>query len=304
MDSSKFEEQDQEQIKISIDNPHNGERIHNGKGVDEYIFSPKMQYLATWSKEDKSIIVWTIKNELIIEYEYSLNDDDIKYHELAGISDCKQIILITGEEIIDTTTKSRQELRAQGLTKLITSIAFLENGDLAIVNGEPVYRAYIFTKSKSNNNDQWICKKSFELEKFYFCTVGQNRKLFVFYAIPSFAIMQWDLITQKFDKQYMLYSNSNLSFWSSDFKIKLNSDNTFFAIAYLTYDVEEPFYNVHVYSTKTGMMIANRKFDERLHNFCFIGSKENERLFFSGPNNKTKSYNFYLLNHYIYSQDK
>ncbi|RIB23528.1 hypothetical protein C2G38_2139706 [Gigaspora rosea] len=325
MGLSKSEEQNQERIKSSIDKQLNGKRI------DQYAISPKKQYIATFNKEDKSLCVWTIRKDLTIEYENSLNiksNSHLRSSSLAGISDCKHIILTSGRyiygsgyygkydfeiEIIDTITKSRQKLRARGLTEYIAghiaSISFLENGDLAIVKGKPVYRTYIFAKSKSNGKHQWTCKKSFELGKFYFCTIDQNRKLFVLNLSPSFVIMQWDLITQKFDKQYMLFPNSNLDHdCLVDLQMKLNSDSSLFAITYEAYakyeDRRVSFCNVYVYSTKTGRMIANRKFDEGLHNFCFIGSKEKERLLFSGPNYEKKSYNFYILNPYKRTLDK
>lgn len=108
MSSSKSEEQ-QIQISISIDEPH------GGKQISDYVFSPNMQYIATLSSKDQSIIGWTITKELTIEYGNSISADDLKsvlntregmfpgstldyvlagYRKpLEGVSECEQIIL-------------------------------------------------------------------------------------------------------------------------------------------------------------------------------------------------------------------
>ncbi|KAF0452270.1 hypothetical protein F8M41_001949 [Gigaspora margarita] len=60
---------------------------------------------------------------------------------------------------------------------------------------------------------------------------------------------------------------------------------------------------IYVYSTKSGLIVLEI-FDEKLHNYCFIESEKEERLFFSGPNHKTKSYNSYILNPHTHTLDK
>ncbi|KAF0558233.1 transient receptor potential cation channel subfamily a member 1-like [Gigaspora margarita] len=316
------------EVSISMDDAqHKGTEInpHEGKEISNYVFSPRMQNIATLSEEDKSIVVWTITEELIVKYDNTLvaNDfknvlnaskfggsfSDFRFEDIFArhkntsidISDYKQIILKLKRHddfsfdfvLIDTTTKSRQILSAQGLTETIASIAFLKKGDLTIVKGEPVYRAYIF--SKSNGKLPWTCKKSFELEKFYFCSIHQNGKLFLFFETPSFLIMQWDLTTQNFDMQYKLYSNQRVTHSRlGNLKTKLNDENTLLAVHW------DHFYScdIYVYSAKSGRIIANKTFDEELHNFCFIGSGKEERLFFSGPHHDKRSYRSYVLNPY------
>ncbi|KAF0522447.1 hypothetical protein F8M41_015550 [Gigaspora margarita] len=136
---------------------------HRGKNIDEYVFSPNMQYVVTWSVNDKSIVGWSITNDLsndlsiepinslnTDELKSLLNTDDLDKFRLKRASDCKQfIILYVGYikfAVIDITTKSRQILNVQGLKdneldQGNDDIAFLENGDLAIAKVRPVYQA-------------------------------------------------------------------------------------------------------------------------------------------------------------------
>ncbi|CAG8766719.1 15259_t:CDS:1, partial [Cetraspora pellucida] len=135
------------------------------------------------------------------------------------------------------------------------SIAFLENGDLAIVKGEPVYRVYIFSKSNSSGKHKWTCKNSIELEKSTYIEsyyISKKGKLFMSFRMP-FVVTQWDLITRKFDMQYIL--NWDLTpFDLCGLKIELNGDNTLLAMACykgLNKSI------VYIYLTKSGMMVAN-----------------------------------------------
>ncbi|KAF0337029.1 hypothetical protein F8M41_016565 [Gigaspora margarita] len=127
-----------------------------------------MQCIATLSKEDKSIVIWTITEELIFKYANSLNANNLEHalntenivksdfkfesiflsslfedlnNALTGISDCKQVIIELNYSyfefdfaIIDITTKSSQILSAHGLElERREKLAFLENSDLAVV---------------------------------------------------------------------------------------------------------------------------------------------------------------------------
>ncbi|CAG8490982.1 11009_t:CDS:2 [Cetraspora pellucida] len=292
MSSSKSEDQDQTEILID-DVPHEekNEVPHGGKKIDKYIVSPNIECIVTLSKEDKSIVVWTVTKtftkDLIVKYDCSLNFNDLEralnfdsfcknpdfkfeslfsdYRTLAGISDCKHVIIRVGTNdfemnfaIIDITTQLRQVLSAQGLEGYIDSIAFLENGDLAIVKGEPVYRAYLFSKSNSSGNHKWNCNNSIELEKSTYlktCRISKKRKLFMGFSMP-FVVTQWDLITRKFDMQYIL--NWDLIPKNLDnLKIELNGDNTLLAMVCNTLEDNSV---VYIYLTKSGMMVANSRY--------------------------------------------
>ncbi|RIB16596.1 hypothetical protein C2G38_1498531 [Gigaspora rosea] len=79
---------------------------HRGKKISKYVFSLNMQYIVTWSFDDKSIVGWSVtndlSNDLSIEHINSLNTDDLKsllntndfrFH-LKKVSDCKQYIIL------------------------------------------------------------------------------------------------------------------------------------------------------------------------------------------------------------------
>ncbi|RIB12776.1 hypothetical protein C2G38_2041546 [Gigaspora rosea] len=108
-----------DQTEISIDVPRKEKYnfLHEGKKIDKYVLSPNMKCIATLSKEDKSIAVWSITDEIIVNYDNSINVNDLehalstdkfcklpgfKYENifekvvdgvLLGISDCKQVII-------------------------------------------------------------------------------------------------------------------------------------------------------------------------------------------------------------------
>ncbi|KAF0520414.1 hypothetical protein F8M41_016344 [Gigaspora margarita] len=330
MSSSKSEESlsgDQDQTKILIDDVLHGDKNdvpHGGQEINLYFLSPNMQYIATVSREDKSLIVWTITKDLIIKYDNSLNGNDLvralnadKFCKnpdfkietlihpfyMGGISDCKQVIITRLNPeffefdfaIFDITTKSRQILSAQGLEVGKSHMFFLENGDLAIVKSDPVYRAYIFSKSNSNRKHKWICKNIVELEKFNSCHITEKGKLFLYFKIPGL-VMQWDLITRKFDMRYIL------NFGITSPRIELSFDNALLAICGSKKDDS---INVSIYLTKSGLMVATRNFDKYLSNFCFIGLGEEERLFLSFETyGEKKSRDSYILNPRTHSLDK
>ncbi|KAF0416730.1 transient receptor potential cation channel subfamily a member 1-like [Gigaspora margarita] len=303
-----------EELLIEVDAPH----PHGGKKISDYVFSPNMQYIVTWSREDQSIVGWTITKDLQLKYDNSINSEELKKiiglkpnitkfelkaiaYRLKGVSDCKQVILDLARsdpydfEIIDITTKSRQVLNAPGLKGHMYLSTFLDNGDLAISGRRKCI--YIFSKSKSNNNNkQWTCKSIFnELKNCDQLFIFKNGKLLSLSEMP-YVIMQWNLETRELEMQYIL--NWNIIMYTLG--MKMNNDNTLLAIASYTLNDETLIY---VYSTESGIAVANNSFKETLHNFCFIGSKE-EQLHFSGPRHNKKSYNSYILNPYTLKPPK
>ncbi|RIB04600.1 hypothetical protein C2G38_2254291 [Gigaspora rosea] len=253
MNSSKSE--DQTEISIDVPREEKNNVPHGGKKIDRYVLSPNMKCIASESYEDKSFVVWSITDELIVNYDSSLNVNDLEhalntdkfcktpdfnfentfYRQLLGISNCKQVIIKLFDfnfaidfAIIDIRTKLRQILTAQGLEGETKSVAFLENEDLVVIKLRPVYRGYIFSKSNINGKQKWTCKNSIELEKrFEECYISKKGKLFMGFNITTMPIvMQWDLITRKFDMKYILDLNLNIF----AIKMELNSDYTLLAI--------------------------------------------------------------------------
>ncbi|RIB25768.1 hypothetical protein C2G38_411928 [Gigaspora rosea] len=247
-----------------------------------------MKCIATLSTKDISIVVWSITNELIVNYESSLNVNDLEHalntdkfckvpdlnfenifenifgDGLLGVSNCKQVIIRLSDDdfainfaIIDIKTKLRQILISQGLEGWTESVAFLENGDLVVIKLQPVYRAYIFSKSKINGKQKWTCKNSIELgKKDASCHIFSKKgKLFICLDYKMPVVMQWDLITRKFDIQYILDLNTNID---SSIRMELNSDNTLLAIS--NGKVLGLGSVVCVYLTKSGMMITNSRY--------------------------------------------
>ncbi|KAF0551562.1 hypothetical protein F8M41_023131 [Gigaspora margarita] len=242
-----------------------------------------MQYIATWSEEDQSVVGWVITDELELKFDKSINSEELKnitdlkkLHGLIGVSNCKQILL----QIY------REDLYG------FDSATFLENGDLVIVKRNPACSAYIF--SKFNGKPQWACENIIKLKDFDRSFIFKNGKLLLVFRIP-FVIMQWNLKTLEFEMQYIL--NWNLSKYEYWLKLEMNDDNKLLAVSGLESDGRRL---ICVYSTESGAVVAYNSFKENLHNFCFIGPY----LFFSGSQYSTKIYNSYILNpHTLKPQD-
>ncbi|RIB22239.1 hypothetical protein C2G38_2033726 [Gigaspora rosea] len=84
--------------------------------------------------------------------------------------------------------------------------------------------------------------------------------------------------------------------------LNINDINGFERVSYFTLkgisDCKQVMLDFEVWN------MGYENFDEDLHNFCFIGSGKEERLFFSGPHSETKSYNSYILNPHTHTFDK
>ncbi|CAG8575898.1 2662_t:CDS:2 [Acaulospora morrowiae] len=154
---------------------------------------------------------------------------------LSGVSDCKHISLMTNVdipynfEIFDITSGSWKMLNVQGLTGIIDRISFLENGDMAIIKGSPVYRAYIFSKPSSNNKHEWKCTSCIELSEYNKCVISQKGKLLILSDIP-FVIMQWNLKTLELETQYVLDLNFSVDVDIDQIQMELNGDSTLLAL--------------------------------------------------------------------------
>ncbi|RIB17744.1 hypothetical protein C2G38_2186530 [Gigaspora rosea] len=59
---------------------------HDGKPVTLIVSSPNMEYIATWSSENRSIVGWKmVDNELQLKHEYMISQNDIKYDECSEL---------------------------------------------------------------------------------------------------------------------------------------------------------------------------------------------------------------------------
>ncbi|RIB15873.1 hypothetical protein C2G38_2191397 [Gigaspora rosea] len=124
-----------DQIKISIyDNIRKENLPHEGKEISEIVCSLNMKYVATVSYDDKSVFGWPIIGHFKLNFDHSISFKDLNLNwDLLEVVDCKHIII----RIFDITTRSKQILNVQGVKESIHNATFLENGDLAVVKGDP-----------------------------------------------------------------------------------------------------------------------------------------------------------------------
>ncbi|KAF0561206.1 transient receptor potential cation channel subfamily a member 1-like [Gigaspora margarita] len=294
-----------EELLIEVINSPHREILHGGKKISQYVFSSNMQYIATFSKEDQSIVGWNITKEFKLEFDDLISAQELKkimlitdevipvklIVRLGGVSNYKQIITITPKEIIDIPTKKQLIVNAKFLKGYISSICFLENEDLAVVNEYSLheYCVYIFSKSMSSGKCQWKYKNhSIALKNCEISPMLKNGRALIIFEMP-FAVMQINLNTQKLEMQYIL--NWNLR--GVRLLLDMNPDNSLLAVAGKTNINRSA---VYVYSTKSGIMLANWMFEEHILNFRFIGSGKEERLFFYGLSSDIESCSSYILN--------
>ncbi|CAG8504647.1 18515_t:CDS:2 [Acaulospora morrowiae] len=149
-----------------------------------------MKYVATASLEDSSVCVWKFPDKKNGEYElkfsHSLDLKKIDLMEPIRVSDSKDVLI--GSccknslilEIRDSGNTPIKILNAQeDLKGKIECSRFLKNGELVIVEGDPVYQ----------------------------------ERVLILLDVP-FVIMQWNLVTRKFEAQYELNWNLTIS-WES-----------------------------------------------------------------------------------------
>lgn len=304
------------------------------KNITNIVCSPNMKYIATWCPGNKldilpSIYRWPItKGKLKFDKHYIIYDSiNLDAKALIGVSDMNHIILRVEDfvkdsynfEIIDIVNNKRQKLNSQGLkgkvikhsgffdksySEFCNEISFLENGDLAIIKDRPVYRAYIFN---FNEKHQWKCKCSIELPTYYKCSVSPKGKLLVLLRLP-FVIMQWDLITLKYEMRYVL--DWNLYNSRKRLQMCLNNDNSLLSVGETKIRTGHGDYykkpaQISIYSVKDGLLV-NKSIDNLndpwnqglllLDNMRFIGSETEERLLFSFYIDGTDQRQFSIMN--------
>ncbi|KAF0548146.1 nudt9 protein [Gigaspora margarita] len=164
-------------------------------------------------------------------------------------------------------------LNAQGLEGETHEVGFIENDDLVVIKGDPVNRAYVFSRP------EWLCKNMIELPKFRRCFIHPKGKLLLLLDLP-FLISQWDLETLKLENQYLL--NGYLYGNRSDINTWLNYDLTMLVV-YGRYQNWDMFYT---YSVETGVIMAKRKIDTVLTAIIdrieFFGTPKKERFLIRG----------------------
>ncbi|CAG8469574.1 1204_t:CDS:2 [Acaulospora morrowiae] len=221
---------DQETLHVDANN-----NPHNGKKINKVVFSPKMDYVATASFEDRSVCMWKFnqkKNgELKLELYHSFN----LYYTVLGapicISDFGKILTgnfykdsyiyevrdCKSDEIVEKLLDGRDQENA------IITCEFLTNGYFAVVEGDPTYKVRIF----SFIGGQWHCTSNIKLVKFKRAVISLDRVLIII-DLP-FVILQWNLLTRKFETQYAL--DWNLNEYRKGILMQLNSDKEILAVA-------------------------------------------------------------------------
>ncbi|CAG8511322.1 10438_t:CDS:2 [Acaulospora morrowiae] len=220
---------DQETLHVESNN-----NPHNGKKIDKVVFSPKMGYVATASFEHRSVCMWKFNQEkngeLKLELYHSFDLGDTVLGAPICVSDFGKIL--TGNfykgsyiyEIRDRMSDKIVEKLLDGKDheNALVTCGFLTNGRFAVVERDP-YQVHIFSKV----GGQWHGTRNVKLVKFKNAAISQDRVL-ILIELP-FVIMQWNLITRKFEKQYEL--DWSLAEYRKGILMELSNDQQILAVA-------------------------------------------------------------------------
>ncbi|KAF0403807.1 hypothetical protein F8M41_009220 [Gigaspora margarita] len=124
-----------------------------------------------------------------------------------------------------------------------------------IIKGDPIYRAYIFSLTNSDDKYQWKCINIIKLTNFYKSFILPKGKFLFLTEIP-FVITQWNLESLKFEAQYVLDLNMFEDKYYID--VQLNVDNTLLVVFNRKQDA------INVYSTSQVLCYQNKIIHLRL----------------------------------------
>ncbi|RIB14148.1 hypothetical protein C2G38_2144209, partial [Gigaspora rosea] len=191
-------------VEISEKNNENNSKAeqvapHCGRSIQTIVCSTNFEYVATFSQEGKDVFGYPVDKDKIsarLYYDHSVNSNDNEIlndaFDLIAVSDCKHIIVETYKKndkfprdfkLIDIVTK-----KLYGLVEGIQTINFLEDGNVAFIEGELLH---IYSKSKVQDEIRWTCKNKIELASFIKCFIFPKGKLLLVTNIP-FMITQFD----------------------------------------------------------------------------------------------------------------
>ncbi|CAG8685228.1 18440_t:CDS:2, partial [Acaulospora morrowiae] len=169
--------------------------------------------------------------------------------------------LDTIEKILNTEKETK--LNAPNFEGEMDSWGFIENSDFAVIKGDPIYRAYIFSHSKKDK-DKWNCIKMIELKHFTWSHISFDKKLFL--AIEKTLILsQWNLKNLILEQQYMIESSKRC-------RITQNGNSTLLVVQEVN--------TLFIYSMALGMKLA--QLNESNSKIYFIGTDIGERMMISG----------------------
>ncbi|CAG8670225.1 1702_t:CDS:2, partial [Acaulospora morrowiae] len=217
---------------FDVKNPHYGVKI------DKVVFSPKMNYFATANFRNRSVCVWEFKqgriNLELKQFHFFDLKETVLYNPIC-VSDFNKILIgnfYKGYFVLETRDCNNKEGEGEEGEKLldnrehdgdVVNCGFLTNGDFAVVEGNPTYQVHIF----SFIGGKWHSTSKIKLVKFKHAAVSHDSVL-ILIDLP-FVIMQWNLLTLKFEKQYEL--DWSLAEYRKGILMELSCDQKILAVA-------------------------------------------------------------------------
>ncbi|CAG8818043.1 12391_t:CDS:2, partial [Cetraspora pellucida] len=190
---------------------------HNGYPITQIVCSPKMEYAATLSEFDKSVVLWSIDlKSHSLEYEniisinnidvgpgtsttFTVSDDGFVAMKLRRLNPRNFEIYNLKIEI------EISPLYFPYLHKNISHLSFITNGNLVTISTNE-HKAYILFPKKTNDNVKWIFKSMIELKNFSTSDkiyIAPKGKL-IFFKEETYEITIWNLETLMIEAQILL----------------------------------------------------------------------------------------------------
>ncbi|KAF0507084.1 transient receptor potential cation channel subfamily a member 1-like [Gigaspora margarita] len=273
------EEPKEFELDIIYDDPH------NGYPITQIDCSPKMEYVATLSEFDKSVVLWSVDTKSqSLQYENTISNKMIdigsETSTTFAVSDngCVAIKLRRlnprNFEIYNLKKKPTEtSLHFPYLHKNISHLSFTNNGNLVMISTNE-HKTYIFYPKETDNHVEWIFKSMIEMKNFSVSDriyITPKGKL-IFFKKETYEITIWNLKTLSIEAQILLDWNFNFEC------VGLSDDEELLGISASSSKSKSTY--LYVFSTTNGMNLSKYTYEESvmIDGIHFIASNFGERI--------------------------
>ncbi|UZO01442.1 uncharacterized protein OCT59_012541 [Rhizophagus irregularis] len=248
---------------------------HNSKSIIMIEISPSENYLITYSKEDRSIIGWNVKNidKVQLKFHQTVKIDEKDKCEIKSlcVSDDKKLAYIiryynngyNAITLIDMNNKDKK----------ITLNLDTEDAYYCAFNLKSEFILYsvkddiseddhkiIWIYSTQTKNNKWECKRFYMIpEDYELISISKYDKVYL-YSDENDYIYEWNINTEKSVKIFVNNKNRTYKFKTKNIGIFSNEELIFLKIQYKI---------IIVYSIELGIPIASLDINDdiQLYNF-------------------------------------
>ncbi|GBB85295.1 hypothetical protein RclHR1_11860002 [Rhizophagus clarus] len=198
-------------------------KLHNGS-INKIEVSSNGKYLVTYCESDRSIIGWNVEDinegklesDIIIKINYNLFEDNVKQ---ICVSDDKKLAYICGKRLEIINIYNNKEIKLN-LKSDARYCAFNSKGEF-ILYGIVHNRVSIWIFSTQTKNDEWICKRNYEIRNdSQLINISKDNK---FYFAANNFIYEYNILTGKNIRIFCNYENNE----NNELVDKISSNESF-----------------------------------------------------------------------------